>query len=1272
MQQVKRARSVGKVASSNSLLALVQDVWLSRLVLVCAITLQASLPAAEGQTTILSSVPANGATGVSGESPVVFTFSTNMNTTATFAYFFAGTSLVFVSPSWSADGTHMTNTPPTSFPGGTTINWMVMGQSAAGAMLGGTTTGSFTTGSGGPTIVSVTPTNGSSNVSLSAPVVFTFSTNMDQSATRVVLYNTFGSPVPMTAAWNSEGTRLTNTPSPALSASTYFTWLGTGQDAFGRALTGGLNGSFMTGTGGTSIPTLVSTTPTNGATGVLTNAPVYFAFSVAMNANLTSAQFHESTAPGQALPVTLSWAANGTVLSCTPNPAFPAGKAIMWSVQGQAVTGDAFAGATGSFTTVVSPGPLVLSALLSRGELFEQVDTNLLQTSGQEFRALAGKAEARTLAFVKPSLVTNVLSSSGTVQATEFTDSDNDPLAFATNYPIGDYQFLIHNAVGSDANAVIALSDGLLPSPARLLNWRTPPHAVLGQPLTLQWSLEAGGAAVNYVRLRIKQNGRAVFASPLPDSAGALNATSNNVVVPADLFTNAGVAEVSISAFSYTGLETNSIPGLTLHAARHRTTTFALRVVDGATPPPTLVTTNITALPMEEPLLIPLRSTNGVRPIRYRVLSGALPPGATLEPTGILTGVATAEGLYESTVELTDLLGRSVTQALRLGTVPLPAGSIRPKLENAAMASQDFVVDLVDPTPLNTVLEHSPDLAQWTAFYTNVAAVKRATVRLPVSGNARFVRARTTANYPPQPGVNPLTVFPVTNTNITASASFNEWGGTLRLTNGSGSVFTLSIPPGALSRTETITMTEITQVGGLPLRGGLIAAVDLQPEGLRFDDLVRLDITPSSSVQLRTLVGFNAQAAGTRFGLQPSFLTNNTISLYLRHFSMAGAGNGETGDTSAQTQRPPGEGAGRSDQEVADEMARCQMDPSCDINSQEEQAKLRDIFVRQADQVVIPKLREAMGSDSAVEQAILGWLDWVRQLSLSVYNGDAFNAQGNGALESRLRLTQTLAGQVLKEAIRFNCQLCMSSDVRRIARVITFSRWAALLGFDPGNEPFSCMQKCLKFKLEIDSQIDSVDENKKKVKTTTRAEVEVQPLNLDGSSEILTLEGSGEWKIEEMEFPSLPKECKSTTASTTGTADVKLLRISLYRQKTVSTDEGELVTYEFAPQVHLSIKANLDDMPKEGRTIKCGDLVNQEVADIFGPTFFAFHNDEVEIPEAGSLAQQMLGGPVFTITDFFDPGAGGVFMFKQYIREQPLNDGGNVTELTVIQVLHNP
>jgi hypothetical protein len=107
----------------------------------------AGLQPAGALTTILSTVPANGANNVLPYLPVVFTFSAAMNPTSTVAAFYdvnAGFQSPPVSPVWSAGNTVLTCTPWPAFANNHIIEWQVYGQDALGNPLTGTTTGSFT------------------------------------------------------------------------------------------------------------------------------------------------------------------------------------------------------------------------------------------------------------------------------------------------------------------------------------------------------------------------------------------------------------------------------------------------------------------------------------------------------------------------------------------------------------------------------------------------------------------------------------------------------------------------------------------------------------------------------------------------------------------------------------------------------------------------------------------------------------------------------------------------------------------------------------------------------------------------------------------------------------------------------------------------------------------------------------------------------------------------------------------------------------------------
>lgn len=110
---------------------------------------------AAAQPSIVSVVPANGASGVSPTAPVVFTFNEPMNPDFTSAEFRDVTNpfgTLPVVPSWSVDARVLTCTPSPAFPGpNKMILWTVSGESAGGEPLDGTDSGFFTTGSGGGT-----------------------------------------------------------------------------------------------------------------------------------------------------------------------------------------------------------------------------------------------------------------------------------------------------------------------------------------------------------------------------------------------------------------------------------------------------------------------------------------------------------------------------------------------------------------------------------------------------------------------------------------------------------------------------------------------------------------------------------------------------------------------------------------------------------------------------------------------------------------------------------------------------------------------------------------------------------------------------------------------------------------------------------------------------------------------------------------------------------------------------------------------------------------
>jgi hypothetical protein len=171
--------------------------------------------------TLISVSPADGATGAGSTTPLVFTFDQVMDKTVPFFPTTPGVPLVGnfeilpasfatqVNGTWSADGRVFTVRPNLSFPLNQTYQWKLNPagtifpfKNPAGELLP-TVSGAYTTGAAAPapTLASVVPAKGTTNVPVDVQVVFTFSEAM-KTNTAIA-----GSPpsVPAAVSWSGSG-----------------------------------------------------------------------------------------------------------------------------------------------------------------------------------------------------------------------------------------------------------------------------------------------------------------------------------------------------------------------------------------------------------------------------------------------------------------------------------------------------------------------------------------------------------------------------------------------------------------------------------------------------------------------------------------------------------------------------------------------------------------------------------------------------------------------------------------------------------------------------------------------------------------------------------------------------------------------------------------------------------------------------------------------------------------------------------------------------------
>jgi YD repeat-containing protein len=192
----------------------------------------------------------------------------------------------------------------------------------------------FTTGvatdSSAPSVLMVSPANGSSSVPANVRVDLAMSAPLSAASVGAgaVVVSSGGVPVPGAVSLSSSGTTLTFIPANLLATSTTYTVTVSGfTDQAGNSVMP-FTSTFMTGTSGianTTTPTVVSVSPVFGANSVSVSSPIVLTFNEALDATTVT----ESTVPisvnglGGVLAGSYSLDGTGTVVTFTPLSPLP-------------------------------------------------------------------------------------------------------------------------------------------------------------------------------------------------------------------------------------------------------------------------------------------------------------------------------------------------------------------------------------------------------------------------------------------------------------------------------------------------------------------------------------------------------------------------------------------------------------------------------------------------------------------------------------------------------------------------------------------------------------------------------------------------------------------------------------------------------------------------------------------------------------------------------------------------------------------------------------
>jgi hypothetical protein len=291
-----------------------------------------------------------------------------------------------------------------------------------------------------------------------------------------------------------------------------------------------------------------------------------------------------------------------------------------------------------------------------------------------------------------------------------------------------------------------------------------------------------------------------------------------------------------------------------------------------------------------------------------------------------------------------------------------------------------------------------------------------------------------------------------------AEGSLGPAGGTLVATGGDGTKFTLTLPPDALLGDQTITLTPVSAVGGLPLSGGLVGAVQITPHGLMLQKPATLTIEPAAAGAVEAQTGFLYHQGGADFHLYPLDRSGG-LTMWLTHFSTPGVGLGTDADRENVADHVPARTQAQFETLIAQMFG-----PNFDT------AKVIALFVRYYDDIVAPQLFAAESDDDVVRDALAQARAWeLFGLLLSLDHPD-FN--------DRREDMKARSARVLRNALARAYARCVNEHtLKDIVRITVIGKTAQRMheagwpGFDFAPEALEKWHKCARFEVTFDSQL---------------------------------------------------------------------------------------------------------------------------------------------------------------------------------------------------------
>lgn len=214
-----------------------------------------------------------------------------------------------------------------------------------------------------------------------------------------------------------------------------------------------------------------------------------------------------------------------------------------------------------------------------------------------------------------------------------------------------------------------------------------------------------------------------------------------------------------------------------------------------------------------------------------------------------------------------------------------------PRLRAVFNSADDSIRLELQGTPGMTYsIEASSDLKVWSRIGSGPAVNGLLELRQAVVNSAasRYFRGReglSNAGGTPFP----VSVVPSADASLSASTLITTNGGVVRLYARDGTLFKFTVPALTLPGSDIVTMTLVTNVGGLPFAQGIVGAVRLEPDGLALWGAGTLEIGLAPAVDRRRIVSFAAASDGGAFHLTPDRVATNSVAIPVTRLGLLGS-----------------------------------------------------------------------------------------------------------------------------------------------------------------------------------------------------------------------------------------------------------------------------------------------------------------------------------------------------------------------------------------------